>query len=209
MQARRNGARVPIPAWALSSALAMGLAGSAATAQSPPAASSTAEARLPQVEVAPSEPRPELVFEALVQTGDYTPAGKFDGHDRGFLQILGGRFSGPEVRGTILPSNRDWPVYYPNGARTTSVEYQYRTDDGQILFVTVDGWRYARTLTGSLGEFERARPGGNLLRAFVKIRAPDESRYAWMNFQLFYAVGGTSIRTPDGPRSRIRVYRLD
>ena len=194
---------------AVGAALCCAAAPLAAGAQPASGAATTAEARLPQVEVAPHEPRPELVFEALVETGDYTPAGKIGGHDRGFLQIRGGRFFGPDIRGTILPSNRDWPEYFPNGARTTSVEYQYRTEDGQVIFVTVDGWRYATSLTGPLGDYEKSHGGGNLLRAFVKLRAPDDSRYAWMNYQLFYAVGGTSIRTPDGPRSRILVYRLN
>jgi hypothetical protein len=170
---------------------------------------SSAESRAQGPEIPPHAPQPHFILEALVNTGTFTPAGQYDTQDRGFLEILGGTFKGPDIQGTILPSNRDWPKYYPNGARTTDVDYIYKTDDGVLIFVSVDGWRYGKTMTGPMADYEKAHPNGNLLRAFIKLRAPDNSRYAWMNYELFYGVAGTAIRTPDGPRSRIQIYRLD
>jgi hypothetical protein len=161
------------------------------------------------VAIAPTAPRLSFVYEARARLGEYTAMGKYaGGFERGALQLLGGSFEGPQLRGTILPSTKDWPIYYGNGVRTTDVNYVFVTDDGDRLFVTVNGFRYDPSrMTGVLAESEQVQPAPNLLRVFIQIQAPENSRYAWLNYNLFVGVAGQSA--PGAERTAVlRVYRV-
>lgn len=156
--------------------------------------------------VAVKEPRLEFMFESKVKIGEVKLTGLYNGQQRGTAQLVGGTFAGPQIRGTILPSTHDWPVYFGNGVRLTDVAYNYVTDDGAQLFITVNGYRYDPTaMKGQLSDSENVTPAGNLLRVFMRIEAPDDSKYAWMNYNLFIGVAGSSgaDRT-----ATLRVYRV-
>jgi hypothetical protein len=161
------------------------------------------------VAVAPNAPRLEFVYEAKVRLGEFTAMGKYQGQfERGALQLLGGTFEGPNIRGKILPSSKDWPVYYGNGVRSTDVNYVFVTDDGAHLFVTANGFRYdLPRMTGVLAESEQVQPAANLLRVMVQIQAPENSKYAWLNYNLFVGVAGQSAPGPDRT-AVLRVYRV-
>lgn len=161
------------------------------------------------VAVAPTPPRLDFVYEARVKLGELKMMGNYsDRHERGALQLLGGSFEGPGLRGTVLPSTKDWPVYYGNGVRLTDVNYVFVTEDGVYLFVTVKGFRYDPSkMTGSLLASEKVQPAPNLLRVLIDIQAPVDSAYAWMNYNLFVGVAGQS--QPGANRTAVlRVYRL-
>ena len=157
----------------------------------------------------PRPPRLDFLCESHVKLGEFTMMGSYaDGHERGMLQLLGGTFEGPAMRGTILPSTKDWPVYYGDGVRRTDVDYVYLTDDGAHLFVTVRGYRYEPAeMSGSALSAEQVVPAPNLLRVFVEIQAPADSRYAWLSRNLFFGVGGSGGLSGDRT-AVLRLYRL-
>lgn len=160
--------------------------------------------------VPPSPPRLDFVYEAKVKLGEFKMMGGVyaDKHERGTLQLLGGVFDGPGLRGTILPSTKDWPIFYGNGVRSTDVNYVFLTDDGVHLFVTVRGFRYDLSkMSGTMLAAEMVEPSPNQLRVFIDIQAPDDSRYAWLNYNLFIGVAGRSVPGPDRT-AVLRVYRL-
>ena len=161
-------------------------------------------------EVAAQPPRLEFLLEARVKLGELTMAGSYaDGHERGFLSLLGGEFDGPGLRGTILPSTKDWPVYYGNGVRATDVDYVYLTDDGAYLFVKVRGYRYDRAqLDGGLLAAETMELAPNPHRAFVDIQAPQKSRYEWLSHNLFVGIGGQGAMKRADRTAVLRIYRL-
>ncbi|REE07375.1 uncharacterized protein DUF3237 [Paraburkholderia sp. BL27I4N3] len=170
------------------------------------AATDDATAGISGAAVAPAPPRLDFVFESHVNLGEFKLYGTYNAHKRGVMHLLGGTFEGPGIRGKILPSDRDWPTYYGNGVRSTDVQYVYVTDDGVPLFVTVDGYRYdKKEMTGPMLEAENVKPAPNMLRIFVRIHAPDDSRYSWMNYNLFVGVAGKSGAERE---ATLRVYRL-
>ena len=112
-----------------------------------------------QKAILPTAPRLEFVYEARVQMGERLQVGIYGGSERGTTELLGGTFEGPKVRGKVLPSTRDWPIYLQNGVRTTDVHYVFLTDDGVRLFVTVRGFRYDLSkMKGPALESERVEP---------------------------------------------------
>ena len=159
--------------------------------------------------IAPKDPRLVFVFESKVKLGELKMTGTYNGYQRGTMQLLGGTFSGPGIQGSILPTPRDWPVYYNNGVRLTDVSYVYVTNDGAQLFVTVDGYRYdPSAMKGVLGEAEHITPAPNLLRTIIRIQAPDNSPYAWMNYNLFVGVAGTAAVAGEEHTATLRVFRI-
>ena len=142
-----------------------------------------------------------------MQIGERLLAGTYQGSERGLTQLLGGVFEGPKIRGKVLPSTRDWPVYLQNGVRTTDVDYVFVTDDGVHLFITVRGFRYdVSKMKGAALEAERAGPGPQpASRHRPVFQAPDESRYAWLNNNIYIGVGG---RGGSETVATIRVYRV-
>jgi hypothetical protein len=148
--------------------VAAAMSGGDALAQTPFATGPQSNA----VAVAPNTPRLEFTYEAKVRLGEFTAMGKYQGQfERGALQLLGGTFEGPNIRGKILPSSKDWPVYFGNGVRSTDVNYVFVTDDGAHLFVTVNGFRYDLSrMTGVLAESEQVQPPANLLRVMIQIQ---------------------------------------
>lgn len=159
--------------------------------------------------IAPQMPRFEFLYEAHVSLGEQVMSGTYEGHQRGTMNLLGGTFEGPNIKGKILPSTRDWPTYLGNGVRITNVDYTFVTDDGAHLFVSVDGYRYdPSAMKGALLESEKRDPAPNLLRVFIRIKAPDDSRYAWLNTNLFVGVAGTSSTQGTERTATLRVYRV-
>ncbi len=160
--------------------------------------------------IPPRQPRMELLFEARVRLGSLAMVGAYaDGHERGMLEMLGGEFEGPGLRGRILPSTKDWPVYFGNGVRLTDVEYVYVTDDGAHLFVTIRGFRYdIARMTGSLLDAESVQPAPNPHRVHVFIQAPERSRYEWLSHNVFIGVGGQGGIDQPARTARLDVYRV-
>ena len=118
----------------------------------------------------PREPRFESVYEAHVPSASVCRRGH-QGSERGLTQLLGGVFEGPKIRGKVLPSTRDWPVYLQNGVRTTDVDYVFVTDDGVHLFITVRGFRYdVSKMKGAALEAEAVDP------APTRFASPSHSR---------------------------------
>lgn len=160
--------------------------------------------KLPGIAIAPKVPQLEFFYEARVKLGELSTVGVYNGYERGVLELVGGTFEGPKIRGKVLPTNRDWPVWYGNGVRQTDVAYVFQTEDGVHLFVTAEGYRYDPA--AMKGVSKAAEPvDSNRLRVFIRIQAPDNSPYAWVNHNLFVGVAGASgaDRT-----ATLRVYRI-
>ena len=154
----------------------------------------------------PTAPRFHFVYEARVQMGERRLVGTYGGSERGTTQLLGGSFEGPKMRGTILPSTRDWPIYLKSGVRTTDVSSVFVTDDGVHLFITVRGFRYDLSkMKGLALEAEQVEPAPNPHRVAVQIEAPDDSGYEWLNNNIYVGVGG---KAGADAVATLRVYRV-
>lgn len=60
------------------------------------------------------------------------------GH-RVLFGATGGRFTGPRLRGTVLPGGGDWALFRPDGAMSLDVRLTLRTDDDALIQMTYGG----------------------------------------------------------------------
>jgi len=102
----------------------------------------------------PVAPMCELVFEIVVDTGAREDLGVGPYGERRFIPILGGRFTGPGIRGEVMPGGADRQIVRHDGVRELEAIYELRADDGTVLSVlnrviideSVPDERYARSV---------------------------------------------------------------
>ena len=91
------------------------------------------------------------------------------GHRR-IVPLTGGTFTGPELKGTLLPgASADWQIVLPDGTALGDIRYTLQTDGGALLYVQSHGVRH-----GSADVLERlARRGRRRERIHVPHLDPD------------------------------------
>merc|ERR1712070_1209295 len=58
---------------------------------------------------------------------------------KGLVGITGGSFSGPRIRGEVLPIGGDWAQLNDNGTTSVDVRATLRTHDGALILMTYGG----------------------------------------------------------------------
>ncbi|MFF4197886.1 DUF3237 domain-containing protein [Nonomuraea sp. NPDC001831] len=116
------------------------------------------------------------------------PGAPLDLGDCLIVPLTGGRFTGPELNGNLVPEgSADWRSVLPDGTVVSRLRYTLRTDRGDLLHVRSRAVGYG---TGA---------DGPLLRATTRIQAAS-ARLAWVNRGVFVSVGarrgtGTTYET--------------
>ena len=134
-------------------------------------------------------PSAEFVYEAIVTLGpgENPGAGPLGGRVR--IPITGGTFSGPAIKGVVLPSGEDWQLIRPDGFVQIEANYWMRCDDGTLIHVInkgVVGKGYGRTTPW-----------------FEVAKGPHE----WLNQAVFVGTLGP-VPESEVPAVRIRVFKL-
>jgi len=119
-----------------------------------------------------------------------TPQNLGSGGGRLVVPVSGGMFTGPRLKGTIIPPGGDWIVQRPDGSRILDVRILLQTDDGQKIYVS---WRGIATTS----------PGGALNARISPVFETAAAKYAWLNNVV--AVG---VYRPDLGKIAYRIYRI-
>jgi hypothetical protein len=80
-------------------------------------------------------PELEFIFGAQVTVDPPQDLGAFNKGHRRVVPITGGVFSGPDLRGTVLPGGADWQLIRHDGVAELDARYTLRTDDGAEIHV--------------------------------------------------------------------------
>ncbi|GAB3102967.1 DUF3237 family protein [Aestuariicella hydrocarbonica] len=119
----------------------------------------------------------ELVMQLVVTcTEPETMGGSSDKSKDGIRDeiwpIVGGKFVGKGIRGTVVPGGGDFPVVRPDGVVVVDALYRLKTDDGVTIIIHNKGLAYE-----SQPEVEKYR----LVPEFI---AP-QGKYDWLNKHVF------------------------
>jgi hypothetical protein len=88
-------------------------------------------------------PRLTFAFELRVQVAPPLVVGQVAGGTRRIVQILGGSFEGPGIRGKVVPGGADWQMIQADGFSALDTRYTLETDKGQTIYVQNAGVRHA------------------------------------------------------------------
>ncbi|MFO1465913.1 MAG: DUF3237 family protein [Steroidobacteraceae bacterium] len=117
--------------------------------------------------------------------------------------IIGGRFEGKGIRGTVIPGGGDFPVLRPDGVEVIDALYRLRTDDGVQIIIHNVGLTYPG-----------AKPGQERYRLTPQFIAP-VGKYDWLNRGIFISTltdvpKGMELAKGSSQNDRlIQVYRVD
>lgn len=136
-------------------------------------------------------PTLELAYTAIVDIGERRDLGATGGGHRYIIDILGGSFEGPRLRGRVLPGGADRQWLRPDGLKELDALYEMQADDGAVLTVR------NRVL------IDEAAPGGRYARSTLRITAPD-GLHAWLGRRAF--VGTLESLRPAREAVKICVY---
>lgn len=98
-----------------------------------------------------------------------------DGERDEVWPIIGGRFMGKGIRGTVVPGGGDFPVKRPDGVEVVDALYRLKTDDGVTIIIHNVGLTYPG-----------AKPGQERYRLAPQFIAP-VGKYDWLNRSIFLA----------------------
>lgn len=125
-----------------------------------------------------------------------------DGKRDDIWPIIGGRFEGKGIRGTVVAGGGDFPVLRPDGVEVVDALYRLRTDDGVTIIIHNSGLTYPG-----------AKPGDERYRLAPQFIAP-VGKYDWLNRSIFVATlsdvpkGMELAKGPNENDRLIQVYRV-
>lgn len=138
------------------------------------------------------EPQFEFAFQSRVLVNPVlTTLGSVGGMGvRKMLEILGGDFEGPLLRGRILPGGGDWPILRPDGVGIVDARYTFETDDGVLINIFNTGYRHAPADTLKVLDAKQSvvDPDSYYLRTWTRFEAPD-GKYDWLSRHVFVGIG--------------------
>jgi hypothetical protein len=152
---------------------------------------------------AESVPTLEFIFAAHVTVGPPLNLGDVGKGVRRIVPITGGEFSGPQLRGEVLPGGADWQVLRADGVAELEARYTLRTDDGALIYVCNRALRHGPPeVMAALAAGRPADPASYYFRGATLFET-SASRYAWLGKSIVVCTGG---REPAGVK--LKFYRL-
>jgi hypothetical protein len=92
---------------------------------------------------AEAPPALEFVFAAHVTVDRPLDLGDVGRGGRRIVPITGGEFSGPRLRGKVVPGGADWQIIRSEGVAELEARYTLETDDGALIYVRNHALRHS------------------------------------------------------------------
>jgi Protein of unknown function (DUF3237) len=138
-------------------------------------------------------PRFDFIFAAHVTVGPPQDLGAFNKGRRRVVPITGGEFSGPGLRGVVLPG-ADWQLIRGDGVAELDARYTLRTDDGASIHVHNRALRHGPAeAMEALAAGRAVDPASYYFRGATFFETGAE-RYTWLARHIIVCAGE---RAPD------------
>jgi hypothetical protein len=136
------------------------------------------------------EPRLTMVYRLEATLGPPLDLGEIPQGHRRIVPQTGGTFTGPELRGKLLPgASADWQTILPDGTALGDIRYTLQTDGGELLYVQSRGIRHGSAeVLARLARGEDVDASEYTFRTSTQIETA-AGRLEWMNKGIFISVG--------------------
>lgn len=148
-------------------------------------------------------PELEFAFEMRVTVGEPRDFGVMDHGRRRVIEITGGTFEGPDIKGRVIPGGADWQSIQEDGFSRLDTRYALETDDGKLVYVQNFGLRHASPeVMARLNAGETVDPSQVYFRTVPTFETSDPE-LKWLERSVFI---GTGERYPEDVR--IQFWRV-
>ncbi|MFX0557833.1 DUF3237 domain-containing protein [Maribacter sp. CXY002] len=142
----------------------------------------TAQSKVP-------EPKLEFLFEEKVLLEPAQELGVTTYGNRRIINIVGGTFEGPKLKGKILSGGADWQTVREDGTADLVAQYTLQTDDGALIYIVNKGVRHASPeVLARMKNGEVVDPSEYYMRTAATFEVSDE-KYKWLNKIIAVASG--------------------
>jgi hypothetical protein len=150
-------------------------------------------------------PSPTLTFvtELRIKVAKPVDVGDVPAGRRRVIEILGGDFDGPLLKGTIIPGGADWQIIRRDDVAQLEAKYMLKTEDGVLVYISNTGLRHGPPdVMRKLSAGEPVPPESYYFWT-TPVFETSAPQYEWLQKHIFIAQG---IRHPD--RVVVRVWRV-
>jgi len=141
----------------------------------------------------PPAPPLEFIFDVDVTVGSPLELGDVAKGGRRIVPITGGAFTGPQLRGMVLPGGADWQVLRSDGVAELEARYTLRTDDGALIYVRNLALRHGPPdVMAALAAGRLVDPGGYYFRGATAFET-SAIHYAWLMKHIIICTGAREL----------------
>jgi hypothetical protein len=132
----------------------------------------------------------EFLFDLTIETRAPVARVGLPGRERLIVEVLGGTFSGPALKGTLKGPSGDWIEQRGDGSSALDVRLLMQTDDGGDIYTSWRGISYMP-------------PGGPQYARILPLFETRASRYEWLNH-----IVSVGVYQPAAGHIGYRVFRI-
>jgi hypothetical protein len=142
------------------------------------------------------DPRLTRIYRLQATLGEPLDLGDTTRGRRRIVPLTGGRFTGPDLNGTLLPgASADWQIVLPDGTALGDIRYTLETESGDLLYVQSRSVRHGSAdVLARLGAGEDVDASEYTFRTSTQIETAAPA-LDWLNKGIFISVAG---RQPGG-----------
>lgn len=108
---------------------------------------------------------------------------------RMIFDVTGGTFSGPRLKGTVVPSGGDWLLVGPDGVGRLDVRATFQTDDRALIYMSYFGViEFSDAVRQALESGGSTQYGDAYFMTQPRFETGDP-RYGWLNSAVAVAEG--------------------
>ena len=140
----------------------------------------------------------EFMWDAKVKIAGMINVGESKRGVRRVIPITGGTFSGPKIKGEVLPGGEDWQLVRPDGDTELYARYLLKTDDGHVIQVINNALIHTDAQTKAF-----------YCKSVLDLEAPQDSPYDDLNHAVFIGtLNMPALKPGEEPYVIIGVYKL-
>ena len=140
----------------------------------------------------------EFMWDAKVKIAGIINVGESKRGVRRVIPITGGTFSGPKIKGEVLPGGEDWQLVRPDGDTELYARYLLKTDDGHVIQVINNALIHTDAKTNAF-----------YCKSVLDLEAPQNSPYDDLNHAVFIGtLNMPALKPGEEPYVIIGVYKL-
>jgi hypothetical protein len=140
----------------------------------------------------------EFMWDAKVKIAGMINVGESKRGVRRVIPITGGTFSGPKIKGEVLPGGEDWQLVRPDGDTELYARYLLKTDDGHVIQVINNALIHTDAKTKAF-----------YCKSVLDLEAPQDSPYDELNHAIFIGtLNMPTLKPGEEPYVISGVYKL-